>query len=85
LIILINKIDLVDEKQINEIESLLKGRKCIRTSVKEGTGISELENAITELFVQGEVSVNEEILLTNIRHKNLLIWQYQALKRRWNP
>jgi len=25
-----------------------------------------LENAITELFVQGEVSVNEEILLTNI-------------------
>lgn len=81
LIILINKIDLVDEKQINEIESLLKGRKCIRTSVKEGTGISELENAITELFVQGEVSVNEEILLTNIRHKNLIDMAISSIEK----
>ncbi|ODM27140.1 tRNA uridine(34) 5-carboxymethylaminomethyl synthesis GTPase MnmE [Clostridium sp. Bc-iso-3] len=81
LIILINKTDIVDENQINRIESLLKGKKYIKTSMKEGTGISELENAITELFVQGEVNINEEVLLTNIRHKNLIDRAVSSIER----
>ncbi|HOM02269.1 MAG TPA: tRNA uridine-5-carboxymethylaminomethyl(34) synthesis GTPase MnmE [Acetivibrio sp.] len=81
LIILINKIDLVDENQIKRIETLLEGKKYIKTSIKEGTGISELENTITELFVQGEVNINEEILLTNIRHKNLIDSAVSSIKK----
>lgn len=84
LIILINKTDLVDEYETNRIESLLEGKKHIKTSMKEGTGIKELENAITELFVQGEVKINEEILLTNIRHKNLIDRAVESIEKAMN-
>lgn len=81
LIILINKTDIVDEDQICKIESLLAGKKYIKTSMKEGTGINELESTITELFVQGEVNINEEVLLTNIRHKNLIDMAVSSIEK----
>lgn len=72
LIILLNKIDLVDKDEISHIENLLEGKKYIKTSLKEDIGLKELGDAITELFVKGEVNLKEEVLLTNVRHKNLI-------------
>ena len=44
--------------------------RCTRP--KEQLGIDELENTIKEMFFQGEVSFNDEVYITNIRHKNSL-------------
>lgn len=72
LIILINKVDLVDENEIQKIERQLEGKRYLRTSLKEDRGIQELGDVLVDMFVSGEVSVNNEILLTNVRHKSLI-------------
>ena len=41
-------------------------------SAKEETGIEELENTIKELFFTGELNFNDEVYITNIRHKTAL-------------
>jgi len=72
VIVLINKIDLVKEESITEIESKLGDKKIIRMSIKEEIGMDKLADAVVELFVKGEVNLNNEILITNVRHKNLI-------------
>jgi tRNA modification GTPase len=72
VIVVINKIDLVQEEEINRIERFLEEKKHIKTSLKEDIGVEELGKIIKELFLKGEVTANNEVLLTNIRHKNLI-------------
>jgi tRNA modification GTPase len=62
----------VDENEIRKIEKKLEGKRYLRTSLKENTGIKELGNTLVDLFVSGEVGMNNEILLTNVRHKSLI-------------
>ena len=47
-------------------------RKTIEISAKEQTGIEELETAIQEMFFHGKISFNDEVYITNVRHKNAL-------------
>lgn len=70
-IILLNKSDL---NTVTAKEDLLKKieKKTIEISAKENTGITELENTIKDMFFHGEVSFNDEVYITNIRHKNAL-------------
>ncbi len=71
-IIILNKIDLVNEEKLTEIERNIGDRKIIRMSLKEEIGTTELGDAVVELFMKGEVSINNEVLITNVRHKNLI-------------
>lgn len=78
-IILLNKSDLnivTDES----IVSKLIDSKIISISAKQNIGIEELENTIKEMFLNGDVSFNDEIYITNIRHKNLLNQSIISLK-----
>ncbi len=68
-IIVLNKIDLVDEVNVTGLPS---DRNIVKMSLKEGTGIDELENEITRMFFKGEIVSNDEVLLTNVRHKHLI-------------
>ena len=70
-IILLNKSDL---KPLTTSSDIVKyvDKKMIQISAKEQLGIDELENTIKEMFFQGEVSFNDEVYITNIRHKNYL-------------
>ena len=70
-IILLNKSDL---KPLTTSYDIVKyvDKKMIQISAKEQLGIDELENTIKEMFFQGEVSFNDEVYITNIRHKNSL-------------
>lgn len=72
VLILLNKIDLVKENSTDQIEEKLKDYKVIKTSVKEEIGIDILEKEITELFLSGSICANNEVLITNVRHKNLI-------------
>ena len=44
--------------------------KIIKTSTKENLGIDELEDTIKEMFFQGEIKINDEVMLTNLRQKS---------------
>ena len=86
VIVLLNKTDLeqvVTEEQIIEKISCVsknKTTRIIRTSTKENTGIDEFEQTIKELFFHGEISVNDEIYITNQRHKEALTEAYESMK-----
>lgn len=71
-IVLINKADLDNKVQNDEIESMLPKAKIIKTAVKEEIGIDELENQIAELVYGGQVKQDHSMLVTNVRHKDLL-------------
>ena len=43
-----------------------------RSSAKEEKGITELEEQIKEMFFGGEISFNDEVYITNARHKAAL-------------
>ena len=71
-IILLNKTDLPQKIDIDEIEGLLEGKTIIRTSIILEQGLKELENAISEMFLAGYIKQENSVLITNSRHKNLL-------------
>lgn len=52
----------------------------IKTSTKENTGIDEFENRIKQLFFGGEIAVNDEIYITNQRHKQALAEAYESME-----
>lgn len=81
-IILLNKSDLTQVTGEEEIKEKLSGadHKMIAISAKENLGIDVLEENITEMFFHGTISFNDEVYITNIRHKNALIQAVESLK-----
>lgn len=78
-IILLNKNDLdtVITQQI--MKEKAADKIILSISAKEQSGIRELEDAIKKMFFHGEVSFNDEMYLTNIRHKNAMQEALQSL------
>jgi len=70
-IILLNKSDLTPLTTPEDISAHVD-KKMIQISAKEQRGIDEFEDTIKEMFFTGEVSFNDEVYITNIRHKNSL-------------
>lgn len=94
-IILLNKTDLdvvVDEAQIEQKikdsyqnisenqEDAIFDVKIIRTSVKENIGMEEFEQTIRDMFYNGEISFNDEVYITNMRHKEALLDAKKSLE-----
>jgi tRNA modification GTPase len=44
----------------------------IKVSIKTGSGIDKIEEELTRLFNKGNLRLNDEVILTNIRHKNMI-------------
>ena len=78
-IILLNKSDLAPLTTAEEISKHVD-KKMIQISAKEQSGIDEFEDTIKEMFFTGEVSFNDEVYITNIRHKNSLQETLSSLK-----
>lgn len=74
VIVLLNKSDLQPVISEQDILSLAEKSNdpVLSISAKEGTGIKELEHVIRKMFFQGEISYNNEIVITNIRQKAAL-------------
>jgi len=73
-IVLFNKSDLDSMLSIDELKSRLGSSVVvIRTSTKENKGIDDFEQAVKEMFFHGDLSVNEELMITNMRHKEALL------------
>lgn len=80
-IVLLNKTDLdilVTETLLQDaleiqIGAAAKDIPIIKTSTKEEIGIDALEQTIKDMFFQGKISFNDEIYITNMRHKEAFI------------
>ncbi len=70
-VVLMNKSDLQPVTTAEEVKSHLD-KIVISISAKEQVGIDTLEETIKELFFHGEVTFNDEVYITNIRHKTAL-------------
>ena len=70
-IIIYNKTDLTPVVSSEALEEKT-GKQVIPVSVVEETGIEKLETAIKEMFFRGEISFNDEVYITNARHKTAL-------------
>lgn len=69
-IILLNKSDLSKKntQTTNYISNIKK--TVIETSMKTKMGLEELYSTISEMFINNEIDLNDEIIITNVRHKN---------------
>lgn len=70
-IVLYNKTDLSPVVDIQELKTRT-GHSVIPISAKEETGIRELEEKIKSLFFSGSIIFNDEVYITNARHKEAL-------------
>ena len=70
-IILLNKNDLVPKVTGTMLEKLTQF-PVISISAKNNIGIDRLEELIKTLFFQGDIAFNNDIYITNIRHKKIL-------------
>ncbi len=76
VIVLLNKSDLhakTEEEELRPfLEKMQNGCKVISVSAKEQTGMDELYKAVKDMFFFGELRFNDEVYITNIRHKTAL-------------
>ncbi|OXZ29823.1 tRNA uridine-5-carboxymethylaminomethyl(34) synthesis GTPase MnmE [Finegoldia magna] len=68
-IVLLNKIDLDGGFDVDEN---LEGIEVIHTSIKNNEGIEDLENKIIEMFNDGYIEANNDNIITNIRHRDII-------------
>lgn len=71
-IVLINKTDLGLKVEEEEIKITLPHAAVIKASIRNNTGIEELEQEIVSMVYGGQVKQEESLLVTNVRHMELL-------------
>lgn len=81
-IVLFNKSDLDSKISIDDLKLRLgSNMSVIKTSTKENKGIDDFEQTVMEMFFHGDISVNEELLITNMRHKEALMEALSSLNQ----
>ena len=71
-IVLLNKIDLEDKDLINAEEIKNIGKKVLKISIASKSNLSDFYAELDKLYGLNEISVDNEILITNIRHKKII-------------
>ena len=79
-VILLNKSDLNTITSEDDIKKYTD-KKIIQISAKEETGINELSGYIKEQFLSGNINDNSNLIITNIRHKDLLSESLESLNQ----
>lgn len=78
VIVLLNKSDLevmVSEEKIKENLNA----PVLSFSAKNGDGLDQLENLITDMFFKGSIQENNQVIITNARHVSALSRAYESL------
>ena len=80
-----NKSDLPQEMTIQEIKSHFEGMKnkpeFVKISALTGEGKYNLIAEIKKMFFNGEISFNDEVMVSNLRQKNELVKAKEALDK----
>lgn len=82
-IILLNKSDLKEVVTEEVIDKLLPLGEVplVKVSAKENKGIDLLEDTIKNMFFHGEISFNDEVMVTNMRHKEAIMEALGSMKQ----
>ena len=79
-LILLNKMDLPQALDIERLLERVDPKSVIPISITENTGISDVENAIVDLFFEGKTGEKDATYISNIRHISLLEQAVDALE-----
>ncbi|MEG2274888.1 MAG: tRNA uridine-5-carboxymethylaminomethyl(34) synthesis GTPase MnmE, partial [Clostridia bacterium] len=81
-IVLLNKIDEVDNMVIIDMYKKIsrENLSIIPVSVLEDIGIDELKNDITKMYNNNKFDLENDVIITNQRHKSLLVKCSQGLQ-----
>lgn len=71
-IALLNKTDLDSLYDEDDLKKLLNGSQVIPSSITTGIGVDILESSIKDMFYSGEIEIDSDIIINNMRHKNQL-------------
>jgi tRNA modification GTPase len=80
IIVIINKTDLEQRLDIEDVKRLVKNSTIVSTSLKEEKGVDELEAAIANLYFKGQIEAQDLTYLSNARHIGLLKQSEQTIK-----
>ncbi len=78
-IIILNKMDLEQKLNIDQLLNKVDPKSVIPVSVVESNGIEEVEKAIVNLFFAGKTGEKDATYISNIRHISLLEQAIEAL------
>lgn len=79
-IIVLNKSDLEKKWEKEELD-LPENTPILELSVLKGEGIGDLEDKILSLFYEGEVVQKSDVLVTNVRHRDLIGKAIESMER----
>ncbi len=80
VIVIVNKMDLEQNIDINEVKDMIGDTPLIQTSMLKQEGIDELEIQIRDLFFDGEVQNQDMTYVSNSRHISLLKQARQTIQ-----
>lgn len=78
-LVLLNKTDLDAVTTEEELGKRVR-HKIIPISAKERTGMDNLETALKDMFFHGEISFNDQVYITNVRHQRAIEEALDSLK-----
>ena len=83
-IVLLNKVDL--NSILNENDERFKNitDNVLKVSALNGKGLEELYSLIAEMFSLNEINIDNEVIITNLRHKNLISKAIENVKKARN-
>ncbi|MFH2137968.1 MAG: tRNA uridine-5-carboxymethylaminomethyl(34) synthesis GTPase MnmE [Candidatus Omnitrophota bacterium] len=79
VLIAVNKIDLVQKLDYGAIKKILPQAAVVKISALKKNGIEKLKKNIAKLFFRGEIVKNDELLINDLRHKQILQRAYENI------
>ena len=79
-IILLNKADLPSALTVEKMQERLQ-KPTVSISAREETGMDELSDLIEHMFLSGEISFNDQVYLTNMRHQAAMEQVQSSLRK----
>ncbi len=80
-IIILNKNDLNQKIDENDKRLTNVSSSIIKISALNKTGIEDIYDEISRLFDLNEINLDQEVVITNIRHKNLIDKAIESVKK----
>lgn len=78
-IIIINKTDLPSNLDYDTLYNYVNKEYILELSIKNNKGIDVLEQKLKDMFFSGQIDCDNEIFITNVRHKDALVRAKQSL------
>jgi len=79
VLIAVNKTDLEKGLKTEDLPEKLNGKPLVMMSLKKGIGITDLEQKVYEMVIEGAISPSDTLMVSNLRHKDALIRAKEAM------